>query len=48
VDQRTPNKTRDTEIDRGESGESLEDMGRGERFLSRKPMGGAVGSSINK
>jgi hypothetical protein len=34
VDQRSPHKTRDTEIYRGESGEkSREDMGPGEKFL---------------
>jgi hypothetical protein len=32
VNQGTPHKTRDTEICRGESGESLEDIGTGEKI----------------
>jgi hypothetical protein len=48
VDQRTLHKTRDTEICSGESGESLEDMGTGEKFLNRIAMACAVRSRIDK
>jgi hypothetical protein len=48
VDQRTPNNTRDTEIYSGESGETLEYMGTGEKFLNRTAMACAVRSRINK
>jgi hypothetical protein len=48
VDQRPPHKTRDTAINRGESGESLEDMGIGEKFLNRTAMACAAGSRIDK
>jgi hypothetical protein len=48
VDQGTPHKTRDTETYRGESGESLEDMGTGGNFLNRTAMPGAVRSRIDK
>jgi hypothetical protein len=49
VDQRPPHKTRDTEINRGESGEkSLEDMGTGKKFLNTTAMACAVRSSIDK
>jgi hypothetical protein len=43
-----PHKTRDTEIYRGESGESLEDMGTGEKFLNRTAMACAVRWRIDK
>jgi hypothetical protein len=48
VDQRTPHKTRDREIYRGESGKSLEDMGTWEKFLNRTAMACAVRSRIDK
>jgi hypothetical protein len=34
VDQRTPHKTKDTEIYRGKVGKTLEDMGTGGKFLN--------------
>ena len=43
-----PHKTRDTETYRGESGESLEDMGTGKKFLNRTAMACAVRSRIGK
>jgi hypothetical protein len=48
VDQGTPFKTRDSETYRGESGESLEDMGTGENFLNRTAKACAVRSRIAK
>jgi hypothetical protein len=42
VDQGTPHKTRDTKTNRGERGESFEDMGTGEKFLNRTAMAYAV------
>ena len=48
MDQRTPHKTRDTEIYRGESGESLKDMGTGGKFLNRTAMACVVRSRIDK
>jgi hypothetical protein len=48
VDQRIPNKTRDSETYRGESVGGLEDMGTGEHFLYRTAMACAVRSSIDK
>jgi hypothetical protein len=48
VDQGTSHKTRDTETYRGESGESLEDMGTGGKFLNRTAMACAVRSRIDK
>jgi hypothetical protein len=48
VFQRTPHKTRDSETYRGESGESLEDMDTGEKFLNRTAMACAVRSRIDK
>jgi hypothetical protein len=48
VDQRTPHKTRDTEIFRGESGKILEDMGTGGKLLNRTAMACTVGSRIGK
>jgi hypothetical protein len=48
VDQGTPHKTGDTETYRGESGESLEDMGTGGKFLNRTAMACAVRSRIDK
>ena len=47
MDQGPPNKARDTEIYRGESGEE-HPMGTGVRFLKRTPMACAVRSRINK
>ena len=41
-------KTRDSETYRGESRESLEDMGTGEKFLNRTAMACAVRSRIDK
>ena len=48
VDQKPPHKTRDTETYRGESRESLEDMGTGEKFLNRTAMACAVRLRIDK
>jgi hypothetical protein len=48
VDQGTPHKTRDTKTYRGERGESLKDMGTGEKFLNRTPVACAVRSRIDK
>jgi hypothetical protein len=48
MDQRPPHKTRDTEIYRGESGESLKDMGTGGKFLNRTAMACTVRSRIGK
>jgi hypothetical protein len=48
VDQGIPHKTRDTETYRGESGESLEDIGTGGTFLNRTAMACAVRSRIDK
>ena len=48
MDQGIPHKTRDSETYRGESGESLEDMGTGEKFLNRTPMAYAVRWRIDK
>ena len=48
MDQGTSHKTRDTETYRGESGESLEDMGTGEKFLNRTAMACAVRERIKK
>ena len=48
MDQRTAHKTIDTEIYRGESGENLQDMGTGEKFLNRIAMACAVRSRIDK
>jgi hypothetical protein len=48
VDERTPLKTRDTESYRGESGETFEDMGTGEKFLNRTARACAVRSRIDK
>jgi hypothetical protein len=48
VDQRTPHKTRDTEIYRGESGENPQTYGHWENFLNRTSMGCAVRSRIDK
>jgi hypothetical protein len=48
VNQRPPHKTTDTEINRGEGGGSLKDMGTGEKFLNRTAMACAVRSRIDK
>jgi hypothetical protein len=48
LDQRTPHKTRETVIYRGEMGKSLKDMGTGEIFLNRTAMACAIRSRINK
>ena len=48
MNQRTLHKTRDSETYREESGESLEDMGTGEKFLNRTAMACAVRSRIDK
>jgi hypothetical protein len=48
VDQRPPHKTRDTETNRGERGESLKDMGTGGKFLNRTAMTCTVRSRIDK
>ena len=48
MDQRPTHKTGDIEINRGESGENLEDMGTGEKFLNRTAMACAVRSRIDK
>ena len=40
MDQGTPHKTRDSETHKGESGEILEEMGTGEKFLNRIAMAG--------
>jgi hypothetical protein len=48
VDQRPLHKTKDTEISRGESGKSLEDMGTGGKFLNRTAMACAIRSRIAK
>jgi hypothetical protein len=48
VDQGTPHKTRDSETDRGESGESLKDMDTGEKFLNRTAVACPVRSRIDK
>jgi hypothetical protein len=48
VDQGILYKTRDTEIYRGESGESLKNMSTGENFLNRTAMSCAERSRINK
>jgi hypothetical protein len=48
VDQRPPYKTRDGEINRGENGKSLEDMGTGGKFLNRTAIACAVRSRIDK
>ena len=42
VDQGPPHKTRYTESNRRESGESLEHLGIGEKFLNRTPMSYAL------
>ena len=47
MDQGTSHKTRDTETYRGESGESLENMGTGEKFLNRTALVCAVRSRID-
>jgi hypothetical protein len=48
VDQRTPHKTRDTEIYKGESGESSKIWEQGKKSQNRTTMAGAVRSRINK
>ena len=48
MDQGTPQKTRDTETYRGESGETLQDMGKGEKLLNRIAMAYAVRLRIDK
>ena len=48
MDERTPHKTRDTEIYTGESGEKPRRYGPKEKFLNRTAMAGAVGSRIDK
>jgi phage-related protein len=48
VDQRSPHKTRDTETNRGESGEEPQTHGTGEKFLNRTPMTYALRSRIDK
>ena len=48
MDQGTPHKTRDTETYRGESGETLQDMGKGEKLLNRIAMAYAVRLRIDK
>jgi hypothetical protein len=48
VDPRTPHKTRDTAIYRGESGENPRRYGHGEKFLNRTAMACAVRSRIDK
>jgi hypothetical protein len=48
VDQRTPQKNRDTKIYRGESGENFEDMGTGGKILNRIAMACPVRSRIDK
>jgi hypothetical protein len=48
VDQRPPQKTRDTEINRGEGREKLKDMGTEGKFLNRTAMAWAVRSRIDK
>jgi hypothetical protein len=48
VDQRPPHKTRDIEINRGESGKILKDMVTGVKFLNRTAMACAVRSRNDK
>jgi hypothetical protein len=48
VDHGTPHKTRDNETYRGENGESLKDMGTGEKFLNRTTMACTVRLRIDK
>jgi hypothetical protein len=48
VDQIPAHKTRDTEIYRGVTGKTLEDMGTGEKILNRTAMACAVRSRIDK
>ena len=48
MDQRTPHKTKDIEINRGESGEKPRSMGTAEKFLNRTAMVCAVRSRIDK
>jgi hypothetical protein len=48
VDQRPSHKSKVTEINRGESGKSLKDMGTGEKFLNRTAMACAVRSRNDK
>ena len=48
MDQETLHKTRDTKLTEEKVGKSLEDMGRGEKFLNRTAMSGAVRSRIDK
>jgi hypothetical protein len=48
VDHGLPHKTRDTEIYREESVDSLEHMDTGGKFLNRTPMACAIRSRIDK
>ena len=48
MDQGPPCKTRHTETNRKETGEDLEDMGTGEKSLSRSPIAYALRSRIDK
>ena len=48
MDQGTPHKIRDTDTDRGESGEEPQRHGHREKFLNRTPMACSVRSRINK
>jgi hypothetical protein len=47
VDQGTPHKTRTLKLIKEKVGKSLEDMGIGEIFLNRTPMGCAVRTKID-
>ena len=48
MDQRPSHKTRDTEINKGESGEKPRRYGQGEKFLNRTAMAYAIRSRIDK
>jgi hypothetical protein len=48
MDQRTPHKTRDTEIYRGESGEKPQRYGHRKKFLNRTAMACSERSRIDK
>jgi hypothetical protein len=48
VDQRPRHKTRDPEINRGESGKILKDMGTGKKILNRTAMACSIRSRIDK
>ena len=48
MDQGSPHKTRHTETNRKETGETPEDIGTGEDFLNRTPIAYALRSRIDK